>query len=616
MKKSILFFASGIFMMQSANSFAQGIQATISGSTNVSCYGQCNGTATASQTGGYNPYTYLWTPGGATTKTASGLCAGSYTVTVKDSTGFTGTGVATVAITEPPALSLTAPQTASVTCNGGTNGSATVTALGGTPVYFYAWSPAGGNTPTANNLAAGIYTVTVTDANGCIKQATATITQPNVITASITSTNVTCNGGNNGTATVIPLGGTPGYTFSWSTSPVQNTQTATGLSAGSYYATATDANGCTKQSSATITQPLPINISVSASSYCVMTPTQLIPSGTTTFHWSPSAGLSCTTCANPTANPSVTSTYTLTDANGCGAAFITVNVNTASYPQICISTVDTTSAHNIIVWEKPGSQGTIASFRIYRETASGFTPIVTLPYSHISMYTDTASSVNPNLSSYKYRISTISTTSVESALSNVHETMFLKVTQSAPPVANLTWTDYCGFPVTKYYIYRDAYNTNNWVKIDSANWGTNVYVDPAAPTASSRYKIETLPQHSCTASLKISDINTIALNSSRSNVYRINNANSVNEISLNDLVSIYPNPANGKFNLKMDQFEDLKMKELKVYNVYGECIYRSANFQINSSSNCLIDLSTAKSGIYFLQLKTEQGTAVKKIIKE
>ncbi|MDM1366749.1 T9SS type A sorting domain-containing protein, partial [Myroides marinus] len=131
---------------------------------------------------------------------------------------------------------------------------ATVTPLGGTGTYTYSWYPSGGNAATATGLAAGIYTVTVMDANACTMTYTFAITQPTALTATTSQTNVSCNGGTNGTATVIPSGGAGGYTYSWAPSG-GTAATATGLAAGTYTVTITDANACTTTVTATITEP-------------------------------------------------------------------------------------------------------------------------------------------------------------------------------------------------------------------------------------------------------------------------------------------------------------------------------------------------------------------------
>src|SRR5688572_25573483 len=130
-----------------------------------------------------------------------------------------------------------------VLCNGGT-GSASVVASGGAPAYSYSWSPSGGTAASATGLVAGTYTVTVTDANGCSKTESVTITQPSLLVATMGDlTHVLCNGGT-ASATVVVSVGTAAYYYSCNTHPINTTASATGLVAGTYTVTVTDANGC------------------------------------------------------------------------------------------------------------------------------------------------------------------------------------------------------------------------------------------------------------------------------------------------------------------------------------------------------------------------------------
>jgi len=100
-------------------------------------------------------------------------------------------------------------------------------------------------------------------------------------------------------------------------------------------------------------------------------------------------------------------------------------------------------------------------------------------------------------------------------------------------------------------------------------------------------------------------------------IFKMNPAGmGIAENDLQNELTVYPNPTSGKFNLAISQLANLKMNSIEICNMIGECIYRSTDCQINSSSNCQIDLSEAKNGIYFLQVKTSEGIAVKKIVKE
>lgn len=165
------------------------------------------------------------------------------------------------AVTATISSGLTVSATASSASCGSNNGSVTATVSGGTPAYTYQWS-SGGTGASVTNLVSGTYTVTVNDINACTGTATATVSSQANLTSVKAFTNVTCNGGNNGTAGVTVSNGTPNYTYAWSN--LQNTASVSGLAAGSYLVTITDGNNCVKVDSFTITQPAPINLTVTA----------------------------------------------------------------------------------------------------------------------------------------------------------------------------------------------------------------------------------------------------------------------------------------------------------------------------------------------------------------
>ena len=202
---------------------------------NALCAGG-TGSATVAGSGGTAPYTYSWTTTPPqTTATISVSTAGTYTAYVTDATGCKASGSATVTI--PSAINVAASGI-NPSCNGGATGSAIATASGGTAPYTYTWSnnQTGAN---ATGLAAGTYTVTAHDANGCIKTATVTLTQPSAINVIASSTSST---GTNGSATAVVAGGTSPYTYSWSNGGT--TSTIVGLAPGTYCVTVTDAGGC------------------------------------------------------------------------------------------------------------------------------------------------------------------------------------------------------------------------------------------------------------------------------------------------------------------------------------------------------------------------------------
>ena len=204
--------------------------------TNIDCNGAASGSATVNVVGGTAPLSYAWS-NGASTQSVNNLPAGTYTVTITDANGCTVTQ--TVTITEATALSL-ATSPINNLCAGQNNGSIDLTVAGGAAPYLYNWSN-GSTSEDLSNLAAGVYTITVTDGAGCTATTTVNITQPTAVTVTASSTDEMM--GMDGTATVTVSGGTPNYTYYWMPGG-QTTASISGLAAGTYTVMVLDANGC------------------------------------------------------------------------------------------------------------------------------------------------------------------------------------------------------------------------------------------------------------------------------------------------------------------------------------------------------------------------------------
>jgi hypothetical protein len=166
---------------------------TTGSSTPPSCNGGSNGSIDITVTGGIGPYTFLWS-NGATVEDPSGLTAGNYSVIVTDAVSCRDTFDITIG--EPSAISLSFSVT-NPGCVGFSNGAVNMTINGGTPGYSYLWDN-GAVTEDITGLAAGLYSVTVTDANGCIQNGFASIVDPPVFTINLTPSDVVCAGVNNG----------------------------------------------------------------------------------------------------------------------------------------------------------------------------------------------------------------------------------------------------------------------------------------------------------------------------------------------------------------------------------------------------------------------------------
>ena len=316
--------------------------------TNVSCNGSSNGSASASASGGTGTLSFNWTPYGGTASTATGLTAGTYTCTVTDANLCSASR--TFIITQPTAIVVNAVSQTNVSCNAGNNGAATISASGGTGAYTYNWTPFGGTGITASALIAGTYTCTVTDANACSAIRTFTITQPTAIVVNaVSQTNVSCNAGNNGAATIAASGGTGSFTYNWTPgNPTgDGTASVTGLTAGSWTCTVTDANACSASRIITITQPTPIavvafsqtNVSCNAGNNGAATISASGGTGALTYNWTP---------GNPTGDGTASVsglsagswTCTVTDANACSALSI---INITEPAAISVAAVSQTN---------------------------------------------------------------------------------------------------------------------------------------------------------------------------------------------------------------------------------------------------------------------------------
>lgn len=217
----------------------------------VDCFGGATGSISVVTTGSVSPYNYVWSFGALGTSTVNNLPAGTYYLETTDAIGCTT--LDTFLVNEPPQI-VTNVVVNDVFCFGENQGSAQVFVSGGVLPVMYSWTsrPAFTGYDTIQDLAAGSYFVTVTDANGCEAVAPFTIGQPLAMNVSTIDFDASCPSCTDGSLTAVVSGGTPNYTYAWSTTPPQTGQTATFLAPGNYDVTIVDANGCTATTSATV----------------------------------------------------------------------------------------------------------------------------------------------------------------------------------------------------------------------------------------------------------------------------------------------------------------------------------------------------------------------------
>ncbi len=223
----------------------------------IPCYGEKTGIATATVTNGGAPYRFEWSDGTVVTQqsnthTVNSLPGGTNFVMVFSN--FDCIAFDEVYIEEPlRPLDIRLITTTDVSCNGGNNGTASLTVEGGTPNYTYTWSPNVGNSANITNLAAGKYFVTVTDANGCQKSDSLEIKQPYPITAIMRETAVSCFGASDGKIELEAEGGSVPFTYEWSNGAT--TKNIDNVSAGNYTVTITDRFNCELVVSQIVSQP-------------------------------------------------------------------------------------------------------------------------------------------------------------------------------------------------------------------------------------------------------------------------------------------------------------------------------------------------------------------------
>ena len=235
---------------------------------NVSCFGLNDGSLSVNASGGTPPYQYS-IDGGITfqaNNTFNSLSAGTYNIQVDDAQ----LGIASISITiSEPAVFTQSATISDVLCCGSNDGEISLMASGGTSPYQY--SIDGGLTYQSSNifngLSAGLYNISIMDANGCMVQNTISVAEPPCLQVdSIVSTPVSCNGGD-GTATVYVSNGLGLLSYNWLTTPNQVSQQADSLSPGTYIVNVTDANGCIVNGGVTLTSPINCALDLFISEY-------------------------------------------------------------------------------------------------------------------------------------------------------------------------------------------------------------------------------------------------------------------------------------------------------------------------------------------------------------
>ena len=279
--------------------------------TNLSCNGSGDGAINSTPAGGTPGYSYFWS-NGDTAQDLNGIAAGAYVMTLTDAHGCT---LADTQIVTEPAAIMIGDTVDLPTCNGDTDGVVIVLPSGGSGSgYLYQWST-GSTTNSSGPIGAGAYMVIVTDGSGCSTLDTLVMNEPALVSIGDTANDPLCPGGATGAITLIPAGGTPSYSYSWSNG--DTTQSISSLLAGSYAVTVTDNNGCMDSDTITLDDPAAIVASGTTgddtgSSNGTIDLTASGGTGNLSYLWSNGA-----TTQDLSGLAAGTYSVTITDANGC-----------------------------------------------------------------------------------------------------------------------------------------------------------------------------------------------------------------------------------------------------------------------------------------------------------
>ncbi len=533
------------------------LQVSTSVDSNVSCFGLGNGGATASGSGGTGAYTYSWSNSG-TTASISSLAPGTYTVTMTDANNCPSV-TETVSIIEPTALDASIASSTDVSCNNGSDGSATATETGGTSPYAYSWSSSG-NSALESNLSAGVYTVTVTDANGCEDTAEVNIQEPTALIASIASlTDITCFGDDDGSASVSASGGVSPYSYAWTSGASASMDD--NMIPGAFTVIITDANGCTVEVDSSIAEPTQLMLMVDSSSEPLCngdatgSAVVMASGGTEPYAYSWPSG---TTGNAETGLAAGTVSAQVTDGNGC----VTSTDVTLGEPDVLALTIASTDVNceggmdgeatatiaggitpYTIQWNDPENQTTLVADSLEEGT-------------YIAVITDSNG------------CSTEDSVTIGASFAN--------------PVVDLGADTIAGCKDTTI-----ALDAGNGVSFD---WSTG--------ETSQTILVDT----SGIVSVDVTDVNG-CVGSDTVQVVLVGECVGLTEAFAGVSVRYYPNPTDGILNLEMIGFKG-KEVTINVMNARGQEVYSEQFQKLQGDFRRELDLRDKAQGVYFIQLTT------------
>lgn len=544
--------------------------------TNVTNCSSPDGTATAMASGGTGSYTYAWTPSSfGSGITISNIPSGTYSVIATDGNGCSGTGSSVVNNTS--GVNALVGVVNNVSCNGGSDGEINISASGGVVPTSYTWSDQGfaSTVSSRTNLAAGFYTIIVADGGGCsVVLGPIEITQPDQLIAIVdNSSDVSCNGANDGSINVTVTGGNGNNSYVW-TSGGGNNEDASGLDNGSYALTVTDA-GCPSVTTSTvmITEPDAININIDNQNDVTcfgdnngnILVTTTGGNGALSFDWDNAPDVE-------DAQNLSGGTYqlTVTDAAGCpSVSSAVININEPSEIVVSIDAFTDVSCFD-------ANDGTITA------TVVGGVGAI-----NISWTNSTSTSLAPtSLAASSYQL-TVTDANMCSATSSI-----VTIADVAMLTATSTTTD-------------ETASGNDGTAAVVASGGTPNYSYVWTPSGQTTAAASELSAGSYTCDIEDDNGCTHKV------TVIVSRATAIGEIALNELV-IYPNPSNGKFTVSFETPESLDF-EISMINTIGKEVYSNYFVNVNGIFTEQIAVQGLSNGIYFLEISNRDAKSVNKI---
>lgn len=574
----------------------------------TSCAGT-DGTVSASiAPGTATNYKFQWNNGDTTNLSLIGLAPNLYVLEVLDDNGceakvFGQVNIQNVVVTST---------IDSVSCFGGSNGKVVITNVTSlTAPLTYLWTNGSTNT-TANNLSAGTYSVTIQDALGCVINKDFVVNQRTPINIAGSTTEATC-GLSDGAITISTVtGGAGNYNYTWSSGPT--TQNLSSIGLGLYTLTVTDGSSCTKTKTFALNEvggPAVVGTVLSAGCLAATGSIDISASSTTagvfTYLWSNTA-----VTEDLTSIDAGDYNVIVTDDNNCRSITpFNVGVKPPLKNNICITTVDTLTTTNLVVWEPLTTTG-IDYYKIYRESAisNQFIWIDSVQSSDLSVFNDVVAS--PAVASWRYRISAVNECGIEGPLSNPHKTIHLTREDMGSNTFKIWWNFYEGTTYPSFIISRYT-DLTGWEQIGTLPATLRSFIDSPPSTSGLDYHVGFDLPAPCTAIGRGEDFHYCRSNRAKG-VFNPGTGtghsnNSLVEIANQDVrINYYPNPVDETLFIEMDsQLGD----DYVVFNIMGESVGKGT---INPGSN---EISTRDlpSGMYYIRL-AKNSDILLKILKK